>query len=161
MPRRLLPLLLLLLACLAGAAPLPYDPAADADAQVAAGFGTASASGRPLLLLFGANWCEDCRVLAGALAEPATAALLRDDFVLVKVDVGNFDRNMDLAMRYGNPIAGGIPAAVLLSPSRALLYATRAGELADARRMSAGGVRDFLQALAQRARTAAAQGAIH
>lgn len=151
---RLLFLVLLLAACTSlPPGGLPYDPKADAPAVVEAGWARAQASGHPLLLLFGANWCEDCRHLDHDLHEPANAALMAAEYEVVKVDVGNFDRNMAVVMDWGNPVAGGIPAAVLVGANRKVLYATRAGELADARRMDAAGVGRFFSELAERARS--------
>lgn len=65
--------------------------------------------------------------------------------------MGNFDRNLDLSASYGNPIKKGIPAAVVLSPANRLLYATRAGELANARGMSETGVYEFFSRAAHAA----------
>jgi len=62
---------------------------------------------------------------------------------VVKVDVGRFDRNVDVAEAYGVPLKKGIPAVVILSPEGKALYATRAGELADARAMGEDGVYAF------------------
>jgi thioredoxin 1 len=74
---------------------------------------------------------------------------MTQEFRVVKVDVGRFDRNLDIANAYGNaqgsPIKKGIPAAVVLSPSGDVIYATRAGELADARDMSESGIYDFFK----------------
>jgi thioredoxin 1 len=67
--------------------------------------------------------------------------------------VGNFNRNLDVARAYGDPIKKGIPAAVVLSPDAQVLYATRAGELADARRMSESGIHDFFKGVVQAAKT--------
>jgi thioredoxin 1 len=125
------------------AAPLPYDEAADAKAQLAQALASARARQQRVLVVFGANWCEDCRALDAAVKSPRTAALLARSFVLVKVDVGRFDRNLDITQQYGQPTKRGIPAAVVLSPDNAVLYATRAGELSNARRMSETGVYDF------------------
>ena len=78
------------------------------------------------------------------------AELLAAEFTVVKIDVGNFDKNLDVVKRYGDPIANGIPAAVILSADNHVLFATRAGELADARKMSDDGIeRFFKQALAR------------
>jgi thioredoxin 1 len=129
----------------APAAPLPYDEAADAKAQLAQALATARARQQRVLVVFGANWCEDCRALDTAVKSPRTAALLARSFVLVKVDVGRFDRNLDITQQYGQPTKRGIPAAVVLSPDNTVLYATRAGELSNARRMSDTGVYDFFQ----------------
>jgi protein disulfide-isomerase len=70
---------------------------------------------------------------------------MSSEFLVVKVDVGNFDKNLDISNQYGNPIKGGIPAVVILSPANQILYSSRAGELANARRMSKNGVYEFFK----------------
>jgi protein disulfide-isomerase len=150
--KRLLLTILLAASCGAIAAALPYDPAADAKAEVKQALRAARTSGHPVLLVFGANWCEDCRALDAALESAANAALIAREFTVVKVDVGEFDRNLDVAMAYGDPIAHGIPAAVIVAPDNRILYSTRAGELADARRMSVTGVHDFFARAADAAK---------
>jgi len=132
-------------------APLPYDERADAQQQVRDALAEARRSGRPVLVVFGANWCPDCRALDRAMHTPGNQPLFERSFEVVKVDVGRFDRNLAIAEVYGNPIGKGIPAAVVLSPSNEVLYATRAGELANAREMSETGVYDFFKAAADRA----------
>lgn len=125
------------------AAGLPYDERADAGADLGRALATAADSRKDVLLVFGANWCPDCRELDKALHGTNREPIERR-FVVVKVDVGNFDRNLDLSRRYGNPIEKGIPAAVILSPDGRVVYATLRGELADARRMSESGIVEFL-----------------
>ncbi len=127
------------------AAPKPYNPKANAGAQLHHALAEARANHEPVLVFFGANWCEDCRSLAHALKSGRNARLMDRHFNIVKVDVGNFNRNLDIDKRYGDPIHMGIPAAVILSPKGKLLYATRAGELANARQMSDRGVYDFFR----------------
>ncbi|MFO1336713.1 MAG: thioredoxin family protein [Burkholderiaceae bacterium] len=129
----------------ASAATGPYDEAADAHKDVQRAFDAAAKAQRPVLIIFGANWCKDCRALDTALKTPANAELIGKEFVVVKVDVGNFDRHLDIAERYGNAIKKGIPAAAVVSPKQELLYTTKAGELADARGMSDTGVYDFFK----------------
>jgi thioredoxin 1 len=133
-------------------AALPYDGSADAHAEIRQALATARATNRPVLLIFGANWCEDCRALDAALHSPANAPLIAQDFEVVKIDVGRFDRNLDIATSYGEAIAHGIPSAVIVSPANAILYATRAGELADARTMSQSGIHDFFVTASEVAR---------
>jgi len=127
----------------AAAAPLPYDTTADAHRDVQQALAAARSQDKDVLVIFGANWCEDCRELDRAL-HGSSAALIDSRFIVVKIDVGNFDRNLDLANRYGNPIHKGIPAAVVLTPGERVMYATQAGELANARHMGERGIYDFL-----------------
>lgn len=133
-------------AAVAAAPHLPYSATADAKADVAQALADARAARVPVLLIFGANWCEDCRALDQALKEGKNAQLMRQEFKVVKVDVGNFDHNLDVAHAYGNPLKKGIPAAVLVSSdTNEVLYATKGGELANARRMSESGIYDFFK----------------
>ena len=142
MKKLLLLLAIALATSLAMAADRPYDESADAKAQIAAALHDAAASGEPVLLIFGANWCPDCRALDTALKTGRNAELMRK-FKLVKVDVGQFNHNVDISTAYGNATAKGLPSAVIVSADNKILFMTRAGELADARSMSDDGVYDF------------------
>ncbi|OHX20461.1 thioredoxin family protein [Chromobacterium sphagni] len=143
--RKFLILLSLLLSTAALAAPKPYDENANAKAELRQTLQAARQNHLPVLLILGANWCEDCRALDTALKSGKSAELISRAFKVVKVDVGNFDHNLDIDAAYGHPIAKGIPAAVVLSPDNQVIYATRAGELADARRMSETGIYEFFE----------------
>jgi protein disulfide-isomerase len=123
-------------------ASLPYDEHADAHAALQRALSDARAANKDVLVVFGANWCKDCRELDRALHGRA-ASLIDTRFIVVKIDVGNFDKNLDVVKHYGYPTGKGIPAAVLLSPDDKVIYATRAGELADARHMGEDGIYDF------------------
>jgi len=134
-----------MLALSAFAAELPYDEKADAIADLSHALTSARADHKNVLVVFGANWCPDCRELDKAL-HGSSQALIQSRFDVVKIDVGNFDKNLDLAQRYGNPIKMGIPAVVVLTGNDRVLYSTRGGELANARRMGESGIYDFLSA---------------
>jgi thioredoxin 1 len=137
-------LLLLAATVAASDADAPYNEAANANSDVHQALDLARANHRQTLLVFGANWCPDCRALDKAL-RGNSRALIEDHFTVVKVDVGNFDRNLDLAQRYGNPIKNGIPAVVVLDAGGLVAYSTKAGELANARKMGDRGIYDFLE----------------
>ncbi|HEX4508888.1 MAG TPA: thioredoxin family protein [Burkholderiaceae bacterium] len=138
-------LALVLAAGFATAASGPYDPSADAKAEIQSAMTQAATAKEPVLLIFGANWCADCRALDKSLKTARNAELISQQFKVVKVDVGNFDHNLDVAAKYGDPIKKGIPAAVIVSPAGQVIYATKGGELADARRMSDDGVYEFFR----------------
>ena len=126
----------------AWAAQPPYDERADPRADLQHALNEAQSQHKDVLLIFGANWCEDCRRLDEAM-HGSSAPLIESRFLVVKVDVGNFNRHLDLARQYGDPIRNGIPAAVVLSAADQVLYSTRAGELANARRMGENGIYEF------------------
>lgn len=137
----------------APASPLPYDESANAQQDVQRAFDTAARSKKPVLVIFGANWCEDCRALDKALKSSANAGLVDKEFVVIKVDVGRFNKNLDIAEQMGNAIKKGIPAAAVLSPQQELIYTTKAGELSNARRMSDTGVYEFFEQIANSAKS--------
>jgi len=142
MNKLLLTLAIALAAGVAAAADKPYDESADAKAQIAVALRDAAAAHEPVLLIFGANWCPDCRALDQALKTGRNAELM-GRFKVVKVDVGHFDHNVDVSTAYGNATVKGIPSAVIVSPDNKILFMTKAGELADARGMSEDGIYQF------------------
>ena len=139
---------------LVGATPLVmaaaamYDEAADAKAQIRSALADAQRANVPVLVVFGANWCGDCKVLDMAFKSGASAPLIAKNYRVVKVDVGRFDRNVDIAESYGVPLKHGIPAVVVLSQQGKVIYATRAGELADAQSMGDSGIYEFFSKVA-------------
>lgn len=150
--KRLLAACLLAITAVVGAAPGPYDEAADARAEIRAAQAAAAQARVPVLVVFGANWCGDCKVLDMAFKDGASAPLIARHFKVVKVDVGRFDRNVDIAEAYGVPLKSGIPAIAVLSDQGRAVYATRAGELADARKMGDQGIHDFFVKVAAQGR---------
>jgi thioredoxin 1 len=142
--------LLILSAFQVGANTGPYDEGADAKAQIQAALKDAQAARLPVLVVFGANWCGDCKMLDTAFKSGAAAPLIAKNYRVVKVDVGRFDRNVDIAAGYGVPLKRGIPAVAVLSPKGDVVYATKAGELADARKMGEAGIAKFFDRVSAR-----------
>lgn len=67
-----------------------------------------------VLLAFGAPWCADCREMVRISREDAIAALLRERYQVVRINVGNWDRHEGLRKRYG---VKSIAHYVVLDPS--------------------------------------------
>jgi thioredoxin 1 len=127
----------------AAAAEPPYNESANATADVQSALAAARADRNDVLLVFGANWCPDCRELDKAI-NGSSHALISGHFQVVKVDVGRFDKNLELANQYGNPIKMGIPAVVVLTADNKIVYSSKGGELANARKLGDTGIYDFL-----------------
>jgi thiol:disulfide interchange protein len=128
-----------------------YDPHRDAKADIHAALDSARADHKLVLLDFGADWCLDCVILDRLFADAAVAPYLRDHYHVVRIDVGQFDRNLDISRKYGDVIHGGVPAVVVLSPGGGVLANTREGEVESARRFRAADVRRLLEQWAARA----------
>jgi protein disulfide-isomerase len=138
-------LFLAFLAVAAIAADNPYTETADAKLDIRQALAQATTAKTPVIVVFGANWCGDCKMLDSAMKTGASAPLLKRDFKIVKVNVGHFNKNLDVAKAYGVPLAKGIPAVVIISTNNAVLYATREGELANARKMGDNGIYEFFK----------------
>jgi thioredoxin 1 len=143
-----LSLLLFMLAAAARAGELPYDEAADAKESLKQAFQAARTQNKLVLVVFGANWCADCRALDREIHAAQTAKLMDEHFAVVKIDVGRFDKNLDIAGLYGNPIKKGIPAVAVLTPASEMKYSSTAGELANARSMGQEAVFQFFTRIA-------------
>jgi thiol:disulfide interchange protein len=71
-----------------------------------------------LMVEFGADWCSDCLELSKSLETKAVRNYLKEHFVVLNVDVGQFNLNIDVAKSLGVDIDQGIPTAVFFPPSR-------------------------------------------
>ena len=129
-----------------------YDETANANEQIQAALKSAKAKNKSALIVFGANWCGDCKMLDLEMHQGQLATLVNDRLVVVKVDVGRFDRNKDVAARYGNIIKNGIPSVVMLRADGSVAYQTDGGELADARKMGREGVTQFFNVMLEKAK---------
>ncbi len=121
-----------------------YPEPDQARADIAAALKLAAATHRRVLLDFGGNWCGDCQVLNLYFHDDSNRDLLDKNFVLVDVNIGRMDTNLDLARQYGVPIEKGVPALAVLSPEGKLLYSQRNGEFEAMRRMESSSVTAFL-----------------
>jgi thiol:disulfide interchange protein len=125
--------------------PNGYDPNRNAAADIAAALAKSKADRRPVLLDFGADWCPDCVVL-GHTFRTDTVRPVIGGFHVVSVDVGKFDRHLDLARKYHlNLQTSGIPALVVLSGTGKVRTVTNDGSFANARTMTADQVAAFLK----------------
>lgn len=124
----------------------PYDEAANADAAVAAAFAHARLSHKRVLIDLGGNWCGDCVVLSNIMQLPELKAFLVQHFEMVNVDVGRFDRNLQIPARWGiTRRLEGVPTILIVTPDgKRLLDAGHVSALADARHMTPQGLADWL-----------------
>jgi thiol:disulfide interchange protein len=121
-----------------------YPDPSQAKADLAAALKTAAATHRRVLLDFGGNWCGDCQVLDIYFHDASNKPILDKNFVLVDINVGHMDANLDIAEKYGVPIKRGVPALAVLSEHGELLYSQKNGEFEAMRNLQSSALTEFL-----------------
>lgn len=121
-----------------------YSDTADTKADIRQALLKASKEHKHVLLDFGGNWCGDCQVLNIYFHDPGNASLLAANYVLVDVNVGEFNKNLDVAKKYGIPLSKGVPALAVLDASGGVLYRQKDGEFEKMRQMDPSAVTAFL-----------------
>jgi thiol-disulfide isomerase/thioredoxin len=123
----------------------PFDENADADVTVAKAFVRARAEHKRVLIDLGGNWCADCRILAGIMALPEVQRFLNSHYVVVVVDVGRFNRNLQIPARFGiTERLEGVPSVLIATPDGTLVDRGHIAALDDARSMTPQAIADWL-----------------
>jgi thiol:disulfide interchange protein len=105
-----------------------YSETANPNADIAAALARARREHKRVLLDFGGNWCGDCQVLDIYYHQSPNAQLLAKNFILVHVNIGHMDKNVDVAKKYNVPITKGVPALAVIDANGNLLYSEREKE---------------------------------
>lgn len=116
----------------------------DANQEIAEAVHTASAAHKRILLVFGGNWCFDCHVLDEAFHSPEIAPALNKSFIVAHIDIGQMDKNLDVAKKYDIPLERGVPAIAVLDTDGKLLFSQKRGEFEAARSMAPEDILEFL-----------------
>ena len=122
-----------------------YNPQADAKHEIKEALEHAGREHKNVILVFGGNWCFDCHVLDLAFHHPEIEPALKAHFIVVHVDIGEYDKNLDLAEQYQVPLKKGVPALAVLASDGKLLYSQRGGEFEAARSLAPEDVTAFLK----------------
>ena len=78
-----------------------YDETADAGKQIEAALAKAAKENQRVLIQWGGNWCPWCVKLHYTFKnDQAIARELMYEYVIVEIDIGRFDKNLDLVEKY-------------------------------------------------------------
>ncbi len=111
----------------------PYNETEDGAAKLEASRLKSLSRNVPLLILFGANWCPDARLLSATLSHSDVQTLLNPYFEIVQIDVGRYTRNQSLHAALGFEELEGLPTVIVLSPSSEILNKSSVFAWRDAR----------------------------
>jgi thiol:disulfide interchange protein len=105
-----------------------YSETANPTADIAAALVRARSEHKRVILDFGGNWCGDCQVLDIYYHQSPNAEILAKNFIVVHIDIGHMDKNVDVAKKYNVPITKGVPALAVIDAHGNLLYSEREKE---------------------------------
>lgn len=110
-----------------------YDEKADAKALIAEAVKKASADNKRVLVMFGGNWCGWCHKLHATFeSDPQVKKALLYEYVRVNVDIGKWDKHMDLAEAYGAKLKdSGVPFLTVLDGSGKVVANQETGSLEE------------------------------
>lgn len=122
----------------------PYPAEVDARQAIELGKARAAASGKMLMVTFGANWCPDCLTLYENLHDPETERYAQKHFEMVNIDVGDSQKSAAVKRDLGFAV-NAIPLAVFYSADGEVVGDTFGGELKPSRHYTSREIRDFLR----------------
>lgn len=112
-----------------------YRGDADAKKEIEEALQKATGENKLVMLILGGNWCYDCHVLDQALHEGEAGKIVKESFLLVHVDIGEADKNLDLVRKYETTLDFGVPTVVILNYAGHVIYSSTKGEFEAARKM--------------------------
>lgn len=124
--------------------PLPYERLEVTETQVLDFIAQSKVSNQSIII-FGANWCPDCRILEGTLLLPTVKSFIDDNFSVIHIDVGKYDINMNLLELLGIPRQEGIPRVVIFGQENNILNMNSTDKWRSARQNKAQEIFDYFQ----------------
>ena len=125
--------------------PMPYDGKVYKVSDLNKFIDNAIKSKKQPILIFGANWCPDCRIFSGTMNMAKVESYIENYFEVLYIDVKRYEINMDLMEEYGIPSQEGIPRVLVFDFERNLINNTTTAEWRTARDRSAQEIFNFFQ----------------
>lgn len=123
-----------------------YPDPSEARTDIGLALSVAAREHRRVLLDFGGNWCYDCHVLDATFHYPEVERILDSNYVVVHVNIGQYDANLDLAGKYQIPLKKGVPSLAVLNSKGQLLVSQKNGDFENTTRIGLKDVEQFLEA---------------
>ena len=98
--------------------PLPYDGKVYTASDLYNFIDLSIKKNRQPIIIFGANWCPDCRIFSGTMNIPKVEKYINGKFDVLYIDVLRYEINMDLMEEFGIPSAEGIPRVLVFDKKK-------------------------------------------
>ena len=113
--------------------PLPYERIDLSENDLINFIETSIGNNKQPVVIFGANWCPDCRILSAVLDLQTVKKYMNENFDILYVDLGRYDTNMSLMEFFDIMPQQGIPRVVILNKDKGVLNIKDTGEWTTAR----------------------------
>ena len=113
--------------------PLPYDEKEIESLKLDRFIDLTINKGKQPVIIFGGNWCPDCRILEGTLAMPTIKKFIDQHYQIMHIDIGRYDRNMELMNHLNIESKKGVPRVVILDFEKNIVNSTTSSEWTTAR----------------------------
>ena len=97
------------------------------------------------IVIFGANWCPDARLLEAVLQLPSVQNFLNPKCNILNVDVGDYEINTELFKYFDPEIETGIPRVFILDINGKTLNIDSNDKMRTARQQSPQEIFDYFQ----------------
>ncbi len=95
--------------------PEPYSGAMVAQEELEEFIEKTLGQNKQPIIIFGANWCPDARLLEGVMRLPAVKSFLERNANILNIDVGNYEINTALFKMFDKNIQDGIPRVFIMN----------------------------------------------
>ena len=128
-------------------APKPglYPDPSEAHTDIGVALAAAARNHRRVILDFGGNWCYDCHVLDAAFHLPAIARILERNYITVQINIGEYDKNLDLVQKYQIPLKKGVPVLAVLDSGGHLLVSQKQADFENTSKVEPRDIENFLE----------------
>ena len=95
--------------------PEPYSGAMVAQEELEEFIEKTLGQNKQPIIIFGANWCPDARLLEGVMRLPTVKSFLERNAHILNIDVGNYEINTALFKMFDKNIQDGIPRVFIMN----------------------------------------------
>jgi len=125
--------------------PLPYNGKVYAPNDLNEFIFNAIRKDKQPIIIFGANWCPDCRIFSATMNIPKIKSYIDENFEVLYVDVKRYEINMSLMEEYGIEPAEGIPRLLVFDFNKKLINSLNTTEWRTARDSTSQEIFNFFQ----------------
>ena len=125
--------------------PLPYDGNEISIEEVNKFLSQSIAENKQPIIIFGANWCPDCRIFSGTIDIPKINEFIETYFNILYIDVKRYEINMNLIEYFDIPAEEGIPRVLVFDFNKNIINKSSTTEWRTARDRSSQDIFNFFQ----------------